>query len=104
MDTMLDEAERDRGGALVAAAREQGGSALRYVARRRAPVALAAAALGSAGWPLPAGAASGGSAAGHCRVSRRPGRIWRGPRRRYWPAARPGGFIRAAIRSAPRRS
>src|SRR4051794_26841917 len=51
MDTMLDEAERDRGGALVAAAREQGGAALRYVARRRAPVALAAA-LGIGGLAL----------------------------------------------------
>src|SRR3954467_1225057 len=43
MDTMLDEAE--------AAAWEQGGAALRYVARRRAPVALAAA-LGIGGLAL----------------------------------------------------
>src|SRR4051812_37083175 len=52
MDTMLDEAKRNRGSALVTAAREQGGAALRYVARRRGAVALAAAALGVGGLAL----------------------------------------------------
>src|SRR3954451_17082286 len=52
MDTMFDEAERERGGAPVAAARGQGRAALCYVARRRAPVALGAAALGVGGLAL----------------------------------------------------
>jgi (S)-mandelate dehydrogenase len=52
MDTMLDEADRGSAGAVVVAAQEQTRAAVRYAARRRRPVALAAVALGLGGLTL----------------------------------------------------